>query len=315
MAKNKYLDLAGLKVFKGLIEGKIADGDAKAFKSGKFDEATRILSLYKVESPTDDTVADFTVEIPKTDVSGLLEKITDGTIGNIVVVGTDGTVVDSGIASSTVATKEEIEAVQDEVDALETLVGVIPEGYTSATIADYAKELADAVAANGYDDSAIKADIKTNTDNIADLTTAVNGKADKATTLAGYGITDAYTKTEVDTAIANAGHLKRSIVTTLPDVADSDEHTIYMVEITDGSGNQKYEEFMLIDGAFEKIGDSAVNLTDYATKEYADQAEADAKTYADGLNTAMDTRVTSLKELVGEGMESITEAEINSLFE
>ena len=29
-------------------------------------------------------------------------------------------------------------------------------------------------------------------------------KADTATTLTGYGITDAYTKTEVDTAIANA---------------------------------------------------------------------------------------------------------------
>lgn len=38
--------------------------------------------------------------------------------------------------------------------------------------------------------------VKTNTDNI---TTLQNGKADKATTLAGYGITDAYTKTETYT--------------------------------------------------------------------------------------------------------------------
>jgi phage-related tail fiber protein len=35
----------------------------------------------------------------------------------------------------------------------------------------------------------------------AALTTTVSGKADKATTLAGYGITDAYTKTAVDTAL------------------------------------------------------------------------------------------------------------------
>lgn len=34
------------------------------------------------------------------------------------------------------------------------------------------------------------------------LATKVNGKADAATTLAGYGITDAYTKTETDAAIA-----------------------------------------------------------------------------------------------------------------
>ena len=35
----------------------------------------------------------------------------------------------------------------------------------------------------------------------SELNTLLNGKADKATTLAGYGITDAYTKTEVDTAL------------------------------------------------------------------------------------------------------------------
>lgn len=34
------------------------------------------------------------------------------------------------------------------------------------------------------------------------LATKINGKADKATTIEGYGITDAYTKTETDTALA-----------------------------------------------------------------------------------------------------------------
>lgn len=36
------------------------------------------------------------------------------------------------------------------------------------------------------------------------LTAAVGNKADKATTISGYGITDAYTKTEVDTKISDA---------------------------------------------------------------------------------------------------------------
>jgi hypothetical protein len=34
------------------------------------------------------------------------------------------------------------------------------------------------------------------------INTALNGKADKATTLAGYGITDAYNKTEVDNLLS-----------------------------------------------------------------------------------------------------------------
>ena len=55
-------------------------------------------------------------------------------------------------------------------------------------------------------------DVTIDTDKKADITSGVNGlitagiadKADKATTLEGYGITDAYTKTETNTAISTA---------------------------------------------------------------------------------------------------------------
>lgn len=110
------------------------------------------------------------------------------------------------------------------------------------------------------------------------LSTTVNGKADKADTLAGYGIGDAYTKTQVDTAIetavANAHHLKREIVDALPDVSKANVDTIYMVPKASGiAGNadgNSYVEYMLINGAFEQIGDSTVDLTDYATKAVVD---------------------------------------------
>ena len=141
----------------------------------------------------------------------------------------------------------------------------------------------------------------------SELTTEINKKATKSTTLAGYGITNAYTKTEADTAIstaiANADHLKREIVEALPAIASADTNTIYMVSKTSGSGEQKYDEYMLIGTAFEKIGDSAVDLTNYATKTEvsnakseaissastdattkANNALASAKTYADGLS-------------------------------
>ena len=41
--------------------------------------------------------------------------------------------------------------------------------------------------------------------------TTVNGKADKATTLQGYGITDAYTKAEADTAFMNSAEVESAI--------------------------------------------------------------------------------------------------------
>ena len=36
--------------------------------------------------------------------------------------------------------------------------------------------------------------------------TALNSKADKDITLSGYGITDAYTQTEIDTKLVNIEH-------------------------------------------------------------------------------------------------------------
>ena len=133
--------------------------------------------------------------------------------------------------------------------------------------------------------------VKTNTDAIAALQ---SGKADKATSLAGYGIADAYTKGQTDsaiaTAVANAGHLKREIVAALPEVEEADEHTIYMVGTGDGSETSAYEEYMLINGGFEKIGSSAVDLSGYATEAYVNQAKTEAIATA---GTNADSKITA----------------------
>lgn len=116
---------------------------------------------------------------------------------------------------------------------------------------------------------------------VTGLDTALAGKADKETTLAGYGITDAYTQTQTDTkiaeAVAAADHLKREIVESLPDVGDADENTIYMVpqggSTSDpGTTASHYNEYMLINGAFELIGSSQVDLSGYATETFVTNA-------------------------------------------
>ena len=66
------------------------------------------------------------------------------------------------------------------------------------TIADGANDAIDASVESGSIKTAL--DTKANT---ADVELALNGKADKATTLSGYGIEDAYTKSDVDTLISN----------------------------------------------------------------------------------------------------------------
>lgn len=184
----------------------------------------------------------------------------------------------------------------------------------AATLAS-AKSYANSLGSN-YDpagtaqskvDALEKGQVTTNKNDIATLKT---GKADKSTTLAGYGIDDAYTKTQADsaikTAIANSGHLKRTIVTQLPEASAADEHTIYMIKKSSPDGTNAYDEYMVVNESgtkkLEKVGDSKVDLTNYATKTEvqtakseaistasgdattkANKALSDAKSYADGL--------------------------------
>lgn len=136
-----------------------------------------------------------------------------------------------------------------------------------------------------------------------ELQANIDKKANKATTLAGYGIADAYTKDEANTAIAaavaNAHHLKREIVSVLPEVSEANEDTIYMVPdagSTDAAGSNKsvYTEYMLVNGTFERIGTSDVDLSNYFTKDQVTdaistangEAATDAQTKADAAKAA-----------------------------
>ena len=65
-------------------------------------------------------------------------------------------------------------------------------------------------------------------------------------------------------AVASAGHLKRTVVETLPE-SNQDEDTIYMIK--DGTGTDQYTEHMWINGAWETIGSTRVDLSDYVTSE------------------------------------------------
>ena len=136
MAQLKVLTLENLDVIKNYIDV----NDAKSLKTVAVDGNK--LKFYRVSEPVGDTEAAYEIELPEADLSGVLAKLTGATENNVVTVGADGTVKDSGIKSDDLALKSEVTAVSD-------LVGVIPDGYDATTIAEYAKELADNVAANG----------------------------------------------------------------------------------------------------------------------------------------------------------------------
>ena len=159
--------------------------------------------------------------------------------------------------------------------------------YTDQEVAKKANlkhthEITDVTGLQGALDGKANAVHTHTTAQVDGLDTALAGKADKATTLEGYGITDAYTQTQTDTkiaeAVAAAPHLKRAIVEELPAVGSADANTIYMVPQGDGTvddpgtATSHYNEYMLINGAFELIGSSQVDLTGYATETFVTNA-------------------------------------------
>ena len=129
-----------------------------------------------------------------------------------------------------IATADGLKELEDQVKAAVTQTELEQKGYQTAddvataiagkadstTVANdiaaalqSAKDYADENDANTvYDDTALAGRVTTAEGQITTLEgqvsaneTAIAGKADKATTLAGYNISDAYTKTEVDAAI------------------------------------------------------------------------------------------------------------------
>ena len=104
--------------------------------------------------------------------------------------------------------------------------------------------------------------------------------------------TDVPNKKYVDDAIAAAGHLKRLIVQVLPSAASADEDTLYMVLASSGD---HYEEYMVINGAWDMVGSTGDGGSGGFTLEVATSARLGgvrASTSADYIDVTQDGFMT-----------------------
>ena len=123
----------------------------------------------------------------------------------------------------------------------------------------------------------------------ADMNTALAKKADKTTTLAGYGITDAkisggvitlgsntitpltshqslsnyYTKSKVDELITN---LKAGLVNVVESLPTTGEKGILYLVKTGSESENVYTEYIYVNDAWEKLGTQKLDLSGYLTK-------------------------------------------------
>lgn len=82
--------------------------------------------------------------------------------------------------------------------------------------------------------------------------------------------TETQVSTAISKAVAAADHLKRKVVNSTEDIdlkaADASQY-IYMVSKGTAGEADKYDEYMVIDGVLEKMGDWGVDLSGYVQKE------------------------------------------------
>lgn len=169
-------------------------------------------------------------------------------------------------------------------------------------------------------------DVTIDTDKKADITSGVNGlitagiadKADKATTLEGYGITDAYTKTEtntaISTAVANSKHASLKIAESDPTAEGfaGEDDVIYLWQVTDNDKTY-YDMYIKIGGKMTLIDDTRMDLSDYVTNtilsttlnDYYKKTDADGKFVAqvegkglstEDFTTELKTKLTGIAE-------------------
>ena len=237
MAEKKYLDLAGLEQYDALIKERIEQGDSEKANVG--DSYTKAESDGKYQAK-----GNYLTAVPS-------EYITE----------------------TELAAKKYLTAVPSEY-ITETELDNKSYATTSQVNAKYTKpstgipktDLASAVQA-----SLNKADtaLQSHQD--------ISGKADKATTLSGYGITDAYTKTQVDGMVASAFHYKSTVAsysalpTTGQKIGD-----VYNITAADSSHNIKAGDNVVWNGSAWDVLSGVVDLSGYVTTTALDTHAANA---------------------------------------
>ena len=99
-----------------------------------------------------------------------------------------------------------------------------------------------------------------------DISNLQKNKADKATTLAGYGITDAMTtdavNSAIQSAIAKTGHASFQKVSSIPSADTAEENILYLVMNGDTGF---YDIYAKVDAEVIRLDDTSVNLENYPT--------------------------------------------------
>lgn len=373
MAKLNVLSYNNLVLYDELLKNYISEADAKALKTVAIDGFK--LKFYTVEEPVGETAPAFEIELPKTDLSGVLAKLTGAVEGDVVVANADGTVKDSGVKLADLATKASVDAINNE----ET--GILAQAKKYAD--DEVKELADGqvktnkeaieklngdAETEGSVAKAVKDAVDGINETIGELTegktivemieaATTNAKVTMSTDVTTEGYLKTYTLKQGETEIGKIDIAKDLVVTagevvvnpegqpegtyvkltianqeapiyinvkdlvdvytakaeaTQVQVAISETNEISATLVAGGVGTTELANGAVTTAKIADANVTAAKLSDDAKALF--DAAGTAKALEDGQVATNKTDIASLKQLVGEGVEEITQEDIYALF-
>ena len=225
-------------------------------------------------------------------------SVTGGTYNGVEIKNVNNNAVIGGINLSTLATQQDTEELQGNIDAEITnrevadiaLESKVTEAYKSADeVLRSGYETADNALSGRINEAQASIALKANIADVYTKTVADAKFAVKASTLAGYGITDAYTQAEVNAKIADAtsGLLTDANLTGKADKADTlsgygiadaytkDEVNAKIADATSG---------LLTDANLVGKADKADTLSGYGITDAYTKAEVDSEIVAMNTN-------------------------------
>lgn len=294
MAEKKYIDLTGLTHYDEKIKAVIDSKDAATLKSAK-DYADSLAGNYDAAGTAETKVHELANGQVKTNTEAIAilngGANTDGSVAKAVAdAKTDLETKISAADAKAVAAQTAADNAKNAADAVDAKIGAVPEGST--VIAEIQK-----IKDTAYNDTEVRGLIKTNADNITNLSGRADAVEGKVSTLVGE---DAGKSART---IANEELTKQLI----PEGAKESLDTLQ--EIAAWIQNHPDDASAMnaaIAALKTKVGDIPDGATSTTVVAYIKELVDAEKVRATGAESGLDTRVNAVEAKLGDGEGSVS---------
>lgn len=294
MAEKKYIDLTGLTHYDEKIKAVIDSKDASTLKSAK-DYADSLAGNYDAAGTAETKVHELANGQVKTNTEAIAilngGADTDGSVAKAVADAKTGLETKISAADAkAVAAQTAADNAKNAADAVDAKIGAVPEGSTVIAEIQKIKDVA-------YNDTEVRGLIKTNADNITNLSGRADAVDGKVSTLVGE---DAGKSAR---AIANEELTKQLIPKGAKESLDTLQEIAAWIQNHPDDASAMNAAIAALK---TKVGDIPEGATSTTVVAYIKELVDAEKVRATGAESGLDTRVNAVEAKLGDGEGSVS---------